>query len=161
MALSEIRKLGDPVLLEKAVDVTRDELETLLPFVEKMWRLIKEFRDAYGRGRAIAAPQIGLSKRIICLNTGSPQVLFNPVLTPLSNEMIDVWDDCMSFPNLLVFLRRYKRIRVSFYDMHWEKQVWELEDDMSELLQHENDHLDGILAISKAKDIKCFKWADD
>lgn len=161
MALSEIIKLGDPRLLEKAEAVVPGELPELIPYINKMDRLILEFRELYGRGRAIAAPQIGLMKRIICINTGVPQALVNPVMEYASNEMMEVWDDCMSFPNLLVKLNRHKRIRISFLDLDNNRQVWDLEDDMSELLQHEYDHLDGILAISKAESISCFRWTDD
>jgi peptide deformylase len=160
MALSEIRKLGDPVLLEKAAIVMQEEVSSLIPSIEKMWELVLEFRKTYGRGRAISAPQIGLLKRIICVNTGQPQVLINPEIEFRSEEMIDVWDDCMSFPDLLVFLRRHKKITISFNDASWEKQTWHPEDEMSELLQHEYDHLDGTLAISRAKDITCFKWVN-
>jgi peptide deformylase len=160
MALSEIIKLGDPRLFEKAMTVNSEELPELIPFFEKMDRLILEFRNKYGRGRAIAAPQIGLMKRIICINTGKPQVLINPEIEDASPEMMEVWDDCMSFPNLFVKLKRNRRITISFLDTNLEKQVWHLEDDMSELLQHEYDHLDGILAISKAENINCLRWSD-
>lgn len=160
MALSEIVKLGDPRLLEKAEPVRPDEIKDLIPSIEKMWRLILEFRAAYGRGRAIAAPQIGLLKRIICINTGKPEVLINPVIEDASDEMMEIWDDCMSFPNLFVRLKRHKRITLSFYDLNMEPKTWHAEDDISELLQHEYDHLDGILAISKAEGISCFRWVD-
>jgi peptide deformylase len=160
MALSEIRKLGDPVLLMAAEPVKRDELENLIPVIEKMHALIKEFRSAYGRGRGIAAPQAGLSRRIICLNIDHPQVIINPVIEYRSDEMMDVWDDCMSFPNLLVFLKRHRRITISFLDLDWKEHRWELTDDMSELIQHEYDHLDGILAISRCTDLKNLKWID-
>jgi peptide deformylase len=161
MALSEIIKLGDPRLLESSTTVNREELPGMIPDIVKMDRLILEFRNQYGRGRAIAAPQTGLMKRIICINTGKPQVLINPVIENASEEMMTVWDDCMSFPNLLVKLKRHRRITISFYDQMWEKKIWHLEDDMSELLQHEYDHLDGILAISKAENISCFRWTDE
>jgi peptide deformylase len=158
MALSEIIKLGDPRLLEKALQVTIEELPGVNKAIEKMDRLILEFRKKYGRGRAIAAPQTGLLKRIICINTGSPQVLINPEIEAASDEMIEIWDDCMSFPDLLVKVKRHKRITISFRDINFEKQVWHLEDDMSELIQHEYDHLEGILAISRAENISCFRW---
>lgn len=160
MALSEIIKLGDPILYEVAAHVEKNEAVSLLGDINKMWDIILEFRHVYGRGRAIAAPQIGLSKRIICLNIQHPEVIINPVIEYASNEMIELWDDCMSFPNLMVWLKRHKRITISFYNINWEKQKWELENDMSELLQHEIDHLDGILAIEKGKDMKCLKWID-
>ena len=160
MPLNEILKLGNPLLLKVSEVVEKEELPLLLPSISRMWKLILEFREVYGRGRAIAAPQIGLMKRIICINNTGPQVLINPEITYRSTEMIEVWDDCMCFPNLLIKLERNKKITVSFYDIEWEKQIWDLEDDMSELIQHEYDHLDGILAISRAKNIECFKWAD-
>ena len=75
MALTEIILLGDPLLLQKAQPVKASEIPELMPSIEKMWRLITEFRKKYGRGRAIAAPQIGLLKRIICLNTDKKEVL--------------------------------------------------------------------------------------
>jgi peptide deformylase len=158
MALSEIVMLGDPRLLEKSVPVNKEELSALAPSFEKMWRLIAQFREEYGRGRAIAASQIGLLKRIICLNIDNPEVLINPIIEEASEEMMEVWDDCMSFPNLLVRLKRHRKITVSFYDLEWKRNTWYLEDDMSELIQHEYDHLDGILAISRADDITCYKW---
>jgi peptide deformylase len=160
MALSEIRKLGDPILLEIAAPVSRDELEGLIPSINKMWSLILEFRSFYGRGRAMAAPQAGLSKRIICLNIEHPEVLINPFIEYRSKEMIDVWDDCMSFPNLLVKLKRHRRITISYFDLSWKKQIRELADDMSELLQHEYDHLDGILALSRCSDPNNLKWTE-
>jgi peptide deformylase len=161
MALSEILKLGDPLLVEKAHPVNREDLSKLTPYFEKMNRLILEFRDKYGRGRAIAAPQIGLMKRVICINTGKMQVLINPVIEDASDELMEVWDDCMSFPNLLVKLKRHRKISISFLDINFENHVLHLEDDMSELLQHEYDHLDGILAISRAENINCFRWSDE
>jgi peptide deformylase len=161
MALSEILKLGDPLLLEKALPVNIEEMPVLKPPLGKMDSLILEFRERYGRGRAIAAPQIGLLKRIICINCGTPQVLINPVIEDVSDEIMEIWDDCMSFPNLLVRVKRYKRITISFLDLNFENHIWYLEDDMSELLQHEYDHLDGILAISRAADISCYKWSEE
>lgn len=158
MALSEIIKLGDPLLLKKSASVEINEIPGLLPHIEKMWRLIREFREAYGRGRAIAAPQTGLLKRVICLNIEKTPVLINPVIEEASDEMIDIWDDCMSFPDLSVRVKRHRRITVSFLDIEGQKKTWHLEDDMSELIQHEYDHLNGILAISRAEDIMCFKW---
>jgi peptide deformylase len=97
-------------------------------------------------------------KRIICWNVESPKVLINPKLLDLSEEMMELWDDCMSFPNLLVRLKRHKSCRVQFLDENWEEQEWQLEGDLSELIQHEYDHLDGILATQRAIDDKSFKW---
>jgi peptide deformylase len=123
-----------------------------------MFDTILEFRKKYGVGRAIAAPQIVLQKIIICLNIDKPVALANPELSDLSEELFELWDDCMSFPNLLVKVRRHKSLTLTFYDLKREKQVWLLQDDLAELIQHEYDHLDGILATQRAIDDQSFRW---
>jgi len=158
MSLEEIRKLGDPLLYEKSEPVEKNELEEMIPTIEKMWDLIIEFRNKYSWGRAIAAPQVGLLKRIICVNTDEKYVLINPVVEYRSDEKVHIWDDCMSFPELMVNIERHRNINISFLDINWEKQIWVLDDDMSEVLQHELDHLDGILATDRASDNRSFKW---
>jgi peptide deformylase len=161
MPLNEIVKLGDPLLLRKSEPVDRDEIPGLMPVIEKMMRLIEEFRSVYGRGRAMAAPQAGILKRIICLNTDKKTAMINPVISVCGDETMEVWDDCMSFPELLVRVTRYRKIEITFYDTDFVKHQWLLEDDMAELLQHEYDHLDGILAIMRAKGIEDFRWSEE
>jgi peptide deformylase len=156
MAVKDILFLGDPLLYAKSVPVKKEEVPDLLPMIAEMYETVAEFRTIYGNGRAIAAPQLGLLKRIICLNIDKPITIINPELSDLSNEMIELWDDCMSFPGLLVRLKRHKSLRLSFYDSEWNRHEWYVEDDMAELIQHEYDHLDGILAIQKAIDHKSF-----
>jgi len=158
MPLTEIRKLGDPLLYKVSRLVKQDEIEIIRPLTIKMHRLILEFREKYGTGRAIAAPQTGELKRIICLNVDEPQVLINAEIYDKSDEMMEIWDDCMSFPELLVKVKRHKTCKIKFYDMNWKKHTWELKDDLSELLQHEYDHLIGILATQRAISIQHFKW---
>jgi peptide deformylase len=85
-----------------------------------------------------------------------PTVFVNPHLDQLSDEMIDVWDDCMSFPDLLVKVKRHRSCRITFCDLDWREQTMHLVDDLSELLQHEYDHLDGILAVSRVIDAQSF-----
>ena len=156
MAVKDILLLGNPKLYEVSQSVEKDEIGSLMPQVGEMFNTIVEFREKYGAGRAMAAPQIGLQKRIICLNMDKPVVMINPELIRLSEEMFEVWDDCMSFPNLLVKVLRHKSITIKFYDENWNQHQWELKDDMAELLQHEYDHLDGILATQRAMDDKSF-----
>ncbi len=158
MAIKDILLLGNPLLHEKSMPVEKKELAGFLPQIQIMFDTVLDFRKNYGVGRAIAAPQIGLLKRIICLNIDNPVAMINPELSDLSLETFKVWDDCMSFPNLLVKVIRHKKLTLSFYDLNWKKQTWFLEDDMSELIQHEYDHLDGILATQRAIDEKSFRW---
>ena len=157
--LERILKLGNPLLYEKSEEVLEKEITTLLPQIEILHQLVLEFRKKYGAGRAIAAPQIGLMKRIICLNTPQQkQTIINPVLSEFSDEMIELWDDCMSFPNIHVKLKRHKYCTMIFYDEKFQKHTWNLADDLSELMQHEYDHLNGILATQRAIDNQSFKF---
>jgi peptide deformylase len=158
MAIKNILLLGSPLLYEKSEPVLPEEIPALLPKIELMFDTVVDFRNKYGAGRAIAAPQIGVLKRIICLNTDKRVAMINPELSNLSAEMFEIWDDCMSFPNLLVKVMRHKKLTISFYDLNWKRQIWHLEDDMAELIQHEYDHLDGILATQKAIDSHSFLW---
>jgi peptide deformylase len=158
MAVSDILLLGNPLLYEKSKTVKPEEIDDLLPKIDLMFETVLDFREKYGVGRAIAAPQIGLLKRIICLNSEQKVAMINPMLTDLSEEMFEIWDDCMSFPNLLVKVMRHKKLTLIFYDINWQKQTWQLEDDLAELIQHEYDHLDGILATQRAIDAKSFRW---
>ena len=72
--------------------------------------------------------------------------------------MFEVWDNCISFPDLVVKVKRHKKLTLLFYDLKWEKQIWNLTDNMAELIQHEYEHLDGILATQRAIDNKSFRW---
>jgi peptide deformylase len=92
------------------------------------------------------------------MNIDRPLVFINPDLTNLSNESFEVWDDCMCFPNLLVRVRRHKTLTIKYYDENWKACERTVENDLSELLQHEYDHLDGILCTMRAIDDKSFKW---
>ncbi len=158
MAIKDILLLGHPDLYKTAEPVSKNELQELHSQIQLMWESILDIQKTYGFGRAIAAPQIGLNKRIIALHINKPSVMINPELSNLSDEMIELWDDCMSFPNLLVKVRRHKKITVSYFDLNWQRHTEELEDDMAELIQHEYDHLDGVLAVQRAIDKQSFKW---
>ncbi len=80
----------------------------------------------------------------------------NPILTFDGEEKMQVLDDCMSFPHLLVKVMRYQKCSIEYFTMQWQKKKMELTGDLSELLQHEYDHLDGILATMRAIDNKSF-----
>jgi len=123
-----------------------------------MDNVMKEIRLKYHFGRAIAAPQLGIMKRLIYMNIDRPVVFINPELTDLSADLFELWDDCMSFPNLLVKVKRHRALTIRYLDENWMPQVWKMEDALSELLQHEYDHLNGILCTMRAIDEKSFKW---
>lgn len=152
----EILLLGDPRLYEKSQEVRREELEELRPVFADLFDCIRGIRRDYGFGRAIAAPQIGVRKRLICMLTDRPYVIINPTLEFIGDEMMELMDDCMSFPNLLVRVRRFRHCVLRCRDENWQEQERRMDDDMSELIQHEYDHLDGILATMRAIDNRSF-----
>ena len=115
---------------------------------------LEAFRAEHGFGRAVSAPQIGVARRFIALNLGrSPSTMINPEITWRCNDTFTLWDDCMSFPFLLVRVRRHRSISVRFESESGKRVEWErLDAATSELLQHEIDHLDGVLALDRALD---------
>jgi peptide deformylase len=150
MAIREILLLGNPKLYEMCEPIKIEELGTLDPIIQDLHDTLMCFRKQHGAGRAITAPQIGVAKRLVYMNIKEPIIFINPILDQKSPEMIEVWDDCMCFPDLLVKVRRHRQCRITYTDTEWKEHALLLEDDLSELLQHECDHLDGILAVSRA-----------
>lgn len=151
-----ILPLGDPrlrVVCEPVADAAE-------PGFREEGRRLKEALDAFraerGFGRGIAAPQIGVPKRFIAVNLGEgTRTIVNPSIVWRSEETFTLWDDCMCFPHLLARVRRKASISMSFLDEDGGTQAWKyLGQAASELLQHELDHLDGVLAIDLALDAR-------
>lgn len=151
-------QLGHPLLYQKCEPVLQSELNSVKSWAEDLASAMAEIRDKYNFGRGIAAPQLGIMKRLIYIDLGQPIIIINPELSYLSDEMFELWDDCMSFPNLLVKVKRHKRLTLRYHDENWNIQEWKATDNEAELIQHEYDHLDGILCTMRAIDDKSFKW---
>lgn len=156
MAERTILLLGNPLLNQPCAPVKQDELSAAKSAGQDLHDTLMSFRARHGWGRAIAAPQIGALQRIVCLYLDRPWLLINPVVSAMSEEMMELWDDCMSFPDLLVRVRRHRRFTLSWRDEHWVERTLPVEGVLSELLQHEVDHLDGVLAVSRAIDSRSF-----
>ncbi|MEA5405315.1 peptide deformylase [Arcicella sp. DC2W] len=156
--LNDLLLLGDPRLYEVCEPVSKKELPLVKEWVADLHNVMEEIRAKYNFGRAIAAPQLGIMKRVIYMNIDKPVVFINPVFENLSEERFEMWDDCMSFPNLLVKVKRHKSLTIHYLNEHWQEQSWHMEDALSELLQHEYDHLNGVLCTMRAVDDKAFKW---
>lgn len=154
--IREILKLGNPQLYETSEEITKTDLKFLQEWVEDLHDTLMDYRKKYGAGRAVAAPQIGIKKRLLYMFTDKPCVFVNPVMYFPDNEKYILLDDCMSFPGLIVKVERYKRADIFYLDEDFNPQKMHLEGDLSELLQHEYDHLDGILATMRAVDNKSF-----
>ena len=150
MSVREVLLLGNPQLYQTSTEIKPEEIESLKPVIADLHDTMMAFRQKWGAGRAIAAPQIGVRKRLIYMYIDKPVVFINPYFEAKSKAMFQVWDDCMSFPELLVKVKRHKSCRIIYRDLDWQQQSMSLDGDLSELLQHEVDHLDGILAVSKA-----------
>jgi len=154
MAVREILLLGNPVLRAQCEKVENFSDPGLHKIVTDLFDTLTDFRRTHGFGRGIAAPQIGASKMITVINVDTPITLINPEIVNRSHQTMMLWDDCFSFPELLVKVRRHVSITVEYRDEHGVQHRIEAEGSLSELLQHEIDHLNGILAVDRAIDSK-------
>lgn len=151
MAARRILLLGDPLLRAVSTPVARP-LDAA-PVLQDLEDTLAAFRATHGFGRGISAIQIGVPHRVIFINIdGVRYQLINPEFTALSTDTFEMWDDCFSFPDLLVRVRRHHSVRIRYTDLSGEQNEIEASGGLSELLQHEMDHLDGILAVDRALD---------
>ncbi|XP_037037991.1 peptide deformylase-like [Bradysia coprophila] len=145
--------VGEPALRIVCEPISKEDIndETFLVDKYRLHRALFDFRAKNGFGRSIAAPQIGVNQRFLAINMGKgPFTLINPTIIYKSAELISLWDDCMSFPFIMVRKQRHASVGVKFVDDQGKEHIWEnLDTATSELLQHEIDHLDGILALDE------------
>jgi peptide deformylase len=158
MAIRTVLQLGDPGLREIARRVENPTVPEIRALVEDLSDTLAHWKKTTGYGRAIAAPQIGSGVRVIFLQLpgAEPWPLVNPEITDRSEEKIVVWDACLSFLSIFMQVERYREISVRHQDLRgdWHEIQAGEERNLSELLQHEIDHLDGILAVDRVTDIR-------
>ena len=158
MAIRTVLQLGDPGLREVAKKVKDPAAAEIRALVEDLSDTLAHWRKTTGYGRGIAAPQIGSSLRVIFLRLPGEDAwpLVNPEITWRSAEKIVVWDACLSFLSIFMQVHRHREIKVRYQDLRaeWHEVQASEERSLSELLQHEIDHLDGILAVDRIVDIK-------
>jgi peptide deformylase len=154
MTATDVLLLGDPRLRERSAEVVRFDDRAFHEGCERLAATLAAFRATHGFGRAIAAPQIGISMRFIAVDLGGGTFfIVNPVIAAQSEKTFTMWDDCMSFPDLLVRVERFRSISLRYVDQSGKKREWhEMDLAASELLQHEIDHLDGVLAVDRRLD---------
>ncbi len=152
--------LGDQRLYQVCSEITPAEMVMVDEWKRILASIMAEIRERYNFGRAIAAPQAGIMKRLIYFDTGDPFAMINPVIAWKSDEMIELWDDCMSLPNLLVKVERHRHITVRYHDEKMQPHEVDYSDDASELFQHEFDHLNGILCTMRALNNRSFRWRE-
>ena len=142
-----IRQWGDPTLHAVASVVTRVD-DTLRRQVERMRRALVE-----AEGAGLAATQVGLMRRLFVFRLtpdGDPDVLVNPRVVGASAERATFHEGCLSFNTVTVAVERAAAVRVDAQDLEGHARVLELEDFGASLMQHEIDHLDGILTLDRA-----------
>jgi peptide deformylase len=149
MAVLNVLLLGNPKLHEVSHPVKMHDVSNLKGLIKDLHDTLMDFKRRTHTGRAIAAPQIGAPLRIVHVEMGQPWSLINPEIVNVGEEDFVVWDDCFSFPNLLVRVSRAHRIRIKYEDVKGRTHFADLEGDRAELLQHELDHLDGVLAVDR------------
>jgi peptide deformylase len=151
MPSRRILQLGDPLL--RTVSAPVPAPSAAQPVLQDLRDTLHEFRRTHGFGRGISAVQIGELLRLIYIEfEGAAYNIRNPEYEFRSESRFRLWDDCFSFPDLLVQLERSETVRVRYEDQDGNVRRMEAAGALSELLQHEIDHLDGILAIDRALD---------
>jgi peptide deformylase len=158
MPLRPVLQLGDPLLRQRAELVSDPSAAEIRSLVCDLQDTLAYWRAKTGYGRGIAAPQIGILRRVIFLKLpdAEPWPLINPEIIATSAEKIVVWDACLSFLSIFMQVERHREITVRYQNMKGEILQYKAGDanNLSELLQHEIDHLDGILAIDRVTDVR-------
>ena len=166
MASREVLRLGDARLLRRAEDVRKFD-------TPELHRLLQDMRDTMHdmEGVGLAAPQIGVSLRVVIFEVSSnprypdaetvPQtVLINPVITPQSDEMEDGWEGCLSVPGMRGLVPRYTQLRYQGMDEFGSLIDRTVSGFHARVVQHECDHLDGVLYPMRIRDMRYFGFSD-
>ena len=164
--IREILRMGDPRLFRVSEPVTRFNTPELRQLLTDMFETM---RAADGAG--LAAPQIGVGMRVVVFgfehNARYPEagsvpetILINPVIEPLGQAMQDGWEGCLSVPGLRGLVPRYERVRYRGFDERGVALEREVDGFHARVVQHECDHLDGILYPMRVRDLRAFGFAD-
>lgn len=161
MAVRRIRRLGDPVLRARCEPIANPRSAAVRVIADDLADTLHDWQATHGAGRGIAAPQIGAPLRLVYVDTGTPWVLVNPEIIDIGHQDFTVWDDCFSIPDLYVRVLRAHRIRVRYQDLRGKWHEADVERELAELLQHEIDHLDGVLTVDRPHGVDAFCLADE
>ena len=166
MTIRTVLKMGDPRLLEVSAAVDVIDAATLEPLLTDMWDTM-----AAESGAGLAAPQIGVMQRVVIFGFQSnsryadappiPQtVLINPIITALGEAQEEDWEGCLSVPGLRGIVPRYREIRYQGFDQYGNEIEREVSSFHARVVQHECDHLDGVLYPQRIKDMRQFGYLD-
>ena len=166
MAVRQVLKMGDPLLFQIAEPVREFDTPQLDALIADMFDTMAALN-----GAGLAAPQIGVSQRIVIFgveaNPRYPEVepvpttvLINPVIEFLGKETAEGWEGCLSVPGMRGIVRRYTRLRYTGFDQRGRPVEREVSGFHARVVQHECDHLDGILYPMRIKDMRLFGYED-
>lgn len=153
--LLSIAQLGQPVLRQPSSEVALEDMLTP-DFQQFLGDMLETLRAEKGAG--LAAPQVFVSQRVFLAIIAPPEtegqlppveVFINPRLVGVSEDSSEAWEGCLSFPELLVCVRRFRSVRVEYRNAFAEPSSLELFDFFARVVQHEHDHLEGILTIDR------------
>ncbi len=166
MAVRRVLKMGDPLLYRKAEPVKGFNTPELDALIADMFDTMAALN-----GAGLAAPQIGVSQRVTIFSVESnprypdvepvpTTVLINPILTPIGDEMEEGWEGCLSVPGLRGLVTRHKSLRYTGFDQHGKPVDRTVSGFHARVVQHECDHLDGILYPMRLRDIRLLGFED-
>jgi peptide deformylase len=164
--IRDILKMGDPRLLQKARPVTQFNTPELRLLVDDMFDTME-----HANGAGLAAPQIGVDLQVVIFGfdrnprypdapTVPKTVLINPVLEPLSDDMEDGWEGCLSVPGLRGVVPRHTRLKYTGFDMNGNRIERVADGFHARVVQHECDHLIGVLYPMRIKDFTRFGFTE-
>lgn len=170
MSVRPIIRMGHPVLRRVAEPVARFDTPALHALVEDLWDTMHA-----SSGIGIAAPQIAVPSRVVVFGLGEqadeagcgrpaqipPTVLINPVIEPLAGGMEDGWEACLSVPGMRGVVPRFTRIRYTGFDAFGNRIERSVDDYHARVVQHECDHLDGLLYPSRIRDMSTFGFDEE
>lgn len=170
--LLPLAKLGESVLSKVAEEVSISEISKLKPTIEDMIFTLNSFGNRVG----LAAPQVYLSKRIVIYKIPSSThsryqlqekldeipltILINPQWQPVTNKTIEGWEACISLPNLMGIVPRFQEIECFYQDIEGNPQTIRAKDFHARVIQHECDHLDGIVFTKKMHNLNSLIFED-
>lgn len=167
MAVQEIVLMGDPRLREKSKPIPEQEIQTddIQMLIADMVATASQTPENGFITAGLAAPQVGVLKRLfLVIKDGSdksnPQydVYINSDIDIENAEVVDSEESCLSTPHLCGVVKRYKELRVTYLDAEGKRQRKKVSGDQAIFMQHENDHLDGILWVDKQMDTRLMSY---
>ena len=161
MAIRPIQLLGSPALRAQCEPVESVRSPAVRVVADDLQETLRDLVARQGFGRGLAAPQVGAPIRIVYLELDAPVFLINPEIVDIGTRDFLVWDDCFSVPNLLVRVLRAFHVRVSFTDLAGNTRELDAEGDLAELLQHEIEHLDGVLMVDHPAGLDPFCFREE